>query len=357
MRRLAALAVGAVALFGSAAVPATAEEPFDPVRDYEAFWTLYDEHYALMDVKGVDWDALGAVYRAQVTPETTRDELFTVFEAITDHLNDVHVTVRDERTGRFARSGARSLGTGPMDDGRFSSELIEEAYADGALAVRGGGKVSFGWLPDDVGYLRIEAFKYPTTAEAAADEMTALLADARAVIVDVRHDGGGSDAVARMFAARFADEARTVMTSEAMVPGTGALAEPVPWVVEPADRALTMPIILLVDDRTISAAENFAIMMRAFGHVTIIGETTAGALADTFTHRIGGGWVFGVPSNVLRDAGWQSWEGIGVVPNVWVSNTPADIEGGRDLVLEAASSLGRHLSADSEFSDRIGPAN
>ena len=332
MRCLACLAVGAVALCGGA----VAQDDFDPVRDFEAFWSLYDQHYALFGVKGVDWDTVGAMYRAEVTPETTRAALFGVFEAATDHLNDVHVTVRDEREDRFARSGGRSLGIGPMDDGRFDLALIEDAYATAPLMVRGGGKLRFGWLPGEVGYLRIDAFRYPTTTEAAADEMAALFADARAVIVDVRHDGGGSDAVARLIAARFADETRPVMTAQTRTPGAEALGEPVPWVVEPAPDALTMPIVLLTDDRTISAAENFAIIMRAYPHVTVIGETTAGALADTFTHHVGDGWVFGVPLNVLRDADGRSWEGIGVPPDLWAANTPEGVAEGRDDVLETA---------------------
>ncbi|MCQ8186476.1 S41 family peptidase [Parvularcula maris] len=325
--------LGALALMGSALAEQNA---FDPEADFDAFWTLYDERYALFEVKGVDWDKVYDVYRPQVSENTTRAELFSVFESVTDLLNDVHVTVRDTEAGRFARSGGKSLGTGSFDVGTFSMELIESAYAQGGLTVLAGGTMRYGMLRGGIGYLKVDSFKYPTTSEAAADEIARAFADAPAVIVDVRQNGGGSDAVARMLAARFADERRLVMTSEERLPGEDVLGGPQPWHVGPVPGALRVPIFVLVNDRTISAAENFAIMMRAFPHVTILGETTAGAMADTFPVALGEGWVFGVPSNVLRDANGRSWEGIGVVPNLFVANTAAEVAAGRDRQLETA---------------------
>ena len=99
--------------------------------------------------------------------------------------------------------------------------------------------------------------------------------------------------------------------------------------------------MVLVNDRTISAAENFAIMMREFPHVTIVGQTTAGALADTYVHRIGEGWAFGVPSNILRDARGRSWEGIGVVPDIWATSSADEIAKGEDYALRTAMAVAR----------------
>ena len=321
-----------------AAMPVKAQESFDPQADFEAFWSLYDERYALFDMKGVDWKAIGNIYRSKVTQHTSRAELFAIFEAATDHLNDIHVTVRDEKEDRFARSGGRSIGTAEFEDGTFDMPLIENFYIDSELFTGGGGTMRWGRI-GGIGYLRISGFSYPTTSGASADRALALFADAPAVIVDVRHNGGGSDAVARALTARFADKERLVMTSARRIPRDG-FTEAEQWRVGPMGAVtFTGRVILLIDDRTISAAENFAIMMREFPHVTIIGETSAGALADTYVHHIGDGWEFGVPQTLLLDARGRSWEGIGVVPDLWQNGSATAIGAEKDIALELAIAL------------------
>ena len=322
------------------AMPVKAQDSFDPQAEFEAFWSLYDEHYALFDVKEVDWQAIGNIYRPEVKQNTTRAELFAIFEAAIDHLNDIHVTVRDEKEDRFARSGGRSIGTAEFQDGTFDMPLIESAYIDGELFTGGGGTMRWGRI-GGIGYWRISSFSYPTTSAASADRALELFADAPAVIVDVRHNGGGSDAVARAITGRFADIERLVMTSWRRIPGQG-FTEAGEWHVGPSGAAaFTDRVILLIDDRTISAAENFAILMREFPHVTIVGETSAGTLADTYEHHIGDGWVFGVPQTLLRDARGHSWEGIGVVPNLWQSGSATTIAAGKDAALDLAIAFAR----------------
>ncbi|MEM9837683.1 MAG: S41 family peptidase [Pseudomonadota bacterium] len=328
-----------IGLMVAASMPwlaASAQDSFDPQADFEEFWTLFDTHYALMEVKGVDWDTVGAIYQAKITPQTTRSELFTVFEEATDLLNDVHVTVRDEAGGRFARSGGRSLGVGDFDTGVFSLDLITKQYSVDGLKTRAGGTMRYGWLEGGVGYIHLRSFRYPTTTAGAMRETIDAFAEAPAVIIDIRQNGGGSDAVARLIAGHFADKERLVMTAADWLPDRGAEGEKVPWIIEPQEDTFTGKTIILTNDRTISAAENFALIMRAFPHVTLIGQTTAGALADTVPMPVGDGWTFGVPINVIRDANGRSWEGIGVPPNLWITNTPSDIIAGKDRVLDLA---------------------
>ena len=334
MRAAAAALAVAIAL----GAPARAEAPFDPQAEFDAFWTLFDERYALFEVKHVDWDAVRAVYAPRVGPATTRADLFALFEEATELLNDVHVTVEDTGTGRFARSGGRGLGTGPFDAGTFSIDLIAERYTDAGLTEWAGGAVRYGTMEGgEIGYLHLGTFRYPTTTAAALDAAVAAFAEARTVVVDVRQNGGGSDAVARIVAGRFADRRRPYMTVEQRVVGSDAFDAPVLWHIEPMGPAQHHgPVVVLTNDRTISAAETFVLAMRSLPHVLVVGETTAGVMADAYPMPAGDGWVFGLPVNVMRDVHGLSWEGIGLPPDLWAANDPREVAAGTDRVLETA---------------------
>ena len=313
-----------------------------PEATFEAFWATYNENYALFGVKHVDWDAVYRVYRPRVTAETTDDELWAVLAEVGRLLNDVHVTLRDPATGREARSGGRSIGVGPFDDGTFSLDLVEGAYAVGGLEAAVDGAVRWGWLADSVGYVRVERFRDPEASGRAVDAAVAALEGARGVVLDVRHNGGGDDRAGKAVVSRLVAEPRLYMTVAMRKLGQtpAAFAEPVEWWLRPAGpRQYTGPVVLLVNSRSISAAENVALAMRAVPHAVMMGETTAGVMADAAPLPLPNGWEVGVPVNVFRDANGVSWEGVGVVPDLWVANDPADVEAGRDRVLETAAAF------------------
>ncbi|MEM5515751.1 S41 family peptidase [Henriciella sp. AS95] len=345
----AAFAAAALA----ASVPGFADEAAlsQPESDFEAFWALYDQNYALFEIKHIDWDALYHIYRPQVTADTGRDELFNIFTAMTRLLNDVHVTVEDQTSGRFSRSGGRSLGTGPFETGEFSIRLIESDYIEGELESRANGAMAFGWLPEGIGYLRIASFKYPDTSSGTMDQLMQRFVDARGIIIDVRQNGGGSDRISEDIVSRFALHPHDYMRVSERVPDTDdgeGFNAAVTWSVPAKGSAWSgRPVAVLTDSRTISAAENFVIAMKTLPHATIIGDTTAGVMADAHRMPAGEGWRFGVPVNVMRDIHGVSWEGIGIVPDYWIRNSAADLNDGEDRVLsfaldfmQAASSVG-----------------
>ena len=310
-----------------------------PEATFEAFWSTYNEGYALFDVKHVDWGAVYDVYRPRVTAETTDDELWAVLAEVGGLLNDVHVTLRDPEAGRLARSGGRSIGVGPFDDGTFSLDLVEEAYVEAGLASLMDGTIQYGWLADSLGYVRVSAFRDPEASGRAMDEVVGAFEGARGVILDVRHNGGGDDRAGKAIASRFVAEPRLYMTVAMRKLGQtpAAFAEPVEWWLRPAGpRQYTGPVALLVNSRSISAAENVALAMRAVPHAVLMGETTAGVMADAAPLPLPNGWEVGVPVNVFRDANGVSWEGVGVAPDLWVANDRVDVEAGRDRVLETA---------------------
>ncbi len=311
----------------------------EPEATFEEFWTIYNQGYALFGVKHVDWDAVYDVYRPRVTAETTDDELWAVLTEMGSLLNDVHVTLTDPETGQQARSDGHSIGIGPFDNGEFSLDLIGDSYATGSLKSAMDSVFHYGWLSDSIGYIYIDRFRDP---EASADAIDAALRDlegATGLVVDVRHNGGGDDRAGQAIASRLVAEPRFYMTVAmrkiGQVPPT--FAAPVEWWLRPAGpKQYTGPVVLLINSRSISAAENFALAMRAVPHALLIGETTAGVMADAATQSLPNGWKVGVPVNQFRDANGISWEGVGITPDLWVKNTRADVEAEQDYVLEAA---------------------
>ena len=308
-----------------------------PETTFEMFWRHFDDGYGLFGVKGIDWDAVYALYRPQVTPETTDAALWQVLTQVAGLLNDAHVTLRDAAGDRFFRSGARGLSVGDADDGRFSLATVEEQYVMGSLRDAEMAHLRYGWLPDSLGYVRIERFGEATAAGAGLDTALAYLEGVRGLIVDVRHNGGGQDRAARALASRFADEERLFMTTEMRKLGMGreAFAEPLQWRIRPTGpRIYTGPVVVLQDDRTVSAAENFLLAMRTLPHVTTVGGVTAGAMADTPELPLPNGWTVGVPINVMRDAEGRSYEGLGLAPQVHVVNEAGAVAAGKDHTLQ-----------------------
>ena len=313
--------------------------PSAPEAAFEALWQVYDLNYALFDVKGVDWDAVYRVYRPRVTAATTDDELWGLATEMMGLLNDVHVTLRDGAGERFFRSGGRGLATGPFDDGRFALATVDGAYVAGGLTALPSGHLRYGWLADSLGYLRVERFGDPEAAGAAVDSALAVLGAARGLVVDVRQNGGGDDRAARAIASRFVAGERPFMTVSARKLGLDPpqFTEPLEWRLRPTGGpAFARPVVVLVDSRTISAAENFALAMRAVPHATLLGETTAGAFADAPPLPLPNGWVAGVPVNVMRDPAGRSYEGLGIAPDLYLANDPAEVAAGRDRALETA---------------------
>lgn len=337
MKRAAALvATGLLAW----AAPASAR-PADPSASFDAFWTLYARDYALFEVKRADWRLVRDVYRPRARDAASREALFEVFAEALGLLNDVHVTVRDDRTGRLWRSGGRGIGSRADAASGYSPEAAA-GRLDGAPTCRAGGSICFGRLKDGgVGYLRIAAFRHAASSADAADEAVAAFADAPAVIVDVRSNGGGRDRIAEALAGRFARRRALYMTVQARIadPDAVRFAPPAERFVSPTPDAYRGPVFVLTDARTVSAAENFVLAMRAGADATVVGDVTAGAMADVATRTIEGGWTFTIPVNVMRDPDGVSWEGVGLAPDLWARSEPADRRAGRDPVLDLTVAL------------------
>jgi len=314
---------------------ACAAELSPPEENFERLWQTYDQSYALFGAKRVDWDALYAVYRPRITPETTDDELFDTLASLLGHLNDNHARlIAPERT---FQSGI--LGGMEMED--FSLDVVKEKYLKKELETRMRGVFTYGWLSETIGYFHFRGFDNLAASSAAIDEIVEELRDARGIVIDVRANGGGDDRVGKAIADRFADTKRLYMTTQIRKGGEhDDFTAPKSWYVEPGGkRQFTRPVILLTHRFSVSAAENFALALRVLPHVTVVGDATSGVFADVYGDTLPNGWRFSVSYKLFLDPQGFCWEGIGVPADLRQTNSKDDVAAGRDRVIELAMAL------------------
>ncbi|MBI5957149.1 MAG: S41 family peptidase [Chloroflexi bacterium] len=313
----------------------------DPELNFEVFWHTFNEQYAFFYLYDVDWQAQYDTFRPRVTADTTPEELFSILSEMITPLKDGHVSLISD-VGEF------SPGTLPEwlegDSATIIGDFIQKQYLSGdEVTLVGNHLIAYRKLDDRTGYIFIQAmYGYAldnaNEVEAAAqaiDEALAALDGVERMIVDVRFNGGGLDAVALVLASRFADDKHLAFSKQAR---NGDSFTPLrEYFVEPGgERQFTGPVVLLTSGLTASAAEIFVMAMRELPHVTVMGEATSGGHSDILGCMLPNGWSFGLSNEVYRAADGQIYEKAGLPPDQAI---PFDAEGfvaGSDNVLNAA---------------------
>jgi len=325
--------------------PAVSQELSGPEKNFEHLWKTLDRNYAIFGPRHVDWEALYKLYRPRVTAQTTDDELFAVMSAMLGHLNDNHVFLMSEKPDRFFSAGYLNqlLGEGGFESLRklIAQRPVPDKYFKTKLTESEDKVFAYGWVTDGIGYFHLNGFGYPEKTATIIDNIVRVFKDAKALIVDVRRNGGGDDRVGKVIADRFADRKRLYMTTEIR---NGDRHDQFSWKkywhVEPAGPLqFTRTTILLTDRTSISAAENFALAMRVLPHVTVVGDLTSGCFADMYRDRLPNGWQFSVSYKLFLDYAGFCWEGIGVPPDLKQLSGKDDAEKAIDGVFELAVSL------------------
>ena len=182
--------------------------------------------------------------------------------------------------------------------------------------------------------LRITSFSRDTDERLAA-ELTRLLAGAagraiKGVLLDLRGNRGG---LLRQ------SVAATDMLLERGIIATTAGRNPRAqheWRAEPPDITAGLPLVILVDGRSASAAEIMAAALQDQGRGVVVGSSTLGkGLVQTIASLPDGGELFVSWSRVLAPSGWPL-QGLGVLPQVCTSN-------GQDATAEQLAQLGRNI--------------
>jgi hypothetical protein len=317
----------------------------DAVTNFRVFWQTFAENYAFFEARAADWTGVGDRLAGRLGPLSTEDDLQAVLAEAIGLLGDPHVVLRADELG--IRSAGESTGSlrawwrrEAAGDGDASNAFLDgmrcwvetEAGLRDAIVLAGGQLVA-GYLPDGVGYLALlrmnrwahdgDGCANVAAAVAAIDRALQRLDRARAMVVDVRFNGGGWDAVGLAIAARFADRERVAFSKQAR-DGDGWTEPQFVRLTPPPGQQFTGPTALLISPSTASAAEVFTLAMRELPHVTVIGSRSQGILSDELDKVLPNGWRMTLSNELYRAPDGAIYEAVGIPPDVDVEPEPGE---------------------------------
>ena len=220
-------------------------------------------------------------------------------------------------------------------------------------------------LAGGVPYLAIRSFGQPSFEQAAIEFLRAH-ADAPAIVIDVRGNGGGTTPQALIRALMDRPYSEWTEATPMSVALFGAYRR-IQEIVSPSDltdytrgyidglsefdRTMmttigrTIPpqhpvytgrLAVLIDDRCASACEDFVMPLEAAQRAILVGSTTYGSTGQPYMYAFDNGMSFRVSTKREYFPDGSTFEGVGITPNVAIEPSAADLRAGRDPVLERA---------------------
>ena len=234
------------------------------------------------------------------------ENLYSRFEQTAGRI--VELTVGPNADG----SGSRIVKVVPIED---EAALRNRDWVEGNLrkvTAATNGRVAYVYVPNtaEAGYTYFKRYFFPQ-------------ADREAIIVDERHNGGGS------VADYYIDILRRPMISHWAMRYGGDLKTPL--------ASIQGPKVMLIDETAGSGGDLLPWMFRKLQMGTIIGRRTWGGLVGVlgFPTLMDGGFITAPNLGIWTPEGWVV-ENEGVPPDVDVEQTPADVIAGHDPQLERA---------------------
>ena len=212
-----------------------------------------------------------------------------------------------------------------VEEERNRKELDEQAIK---LQERRSRTTNYGFieikiLPGNIGYLRLDSFSYDTGAQDAAVGAMSVLANADAIIIDLRRNGGGSPEMVQFLCSYFLDNPRKHLNSFSYK-DPDRLTQYWTYTYLPGKRLDKADLYLLTSENTFSAAEEFSYNLKNLKRATVIGETTGGGAHDNRFVILSDRFEMSLPfARAINPVTKTNWEGAGVEPDVKVPQDKA----------------------------------
>ena len=332
-----------------------------PELNFEVLWHTFEDNYAFFRLRHVDWQRAYRQYRPRVTAATPPDSLFAVFAAMLAPFHDNHISLTGPGGRRFKS----------VKPSRFAQEFPTDSLRRQFWAVVGRTLTRQGFGPlqalgpafrgqplfryavsPELAYVRFNRCFVDLDADGKADaaalgklldSLFPQLAHSKGLVIDVRDNVGGNDEFSFEIAGRFTGRPQTALYKRTRKRGGGYedLEAPETWRLEPRGPApYPGPVVVLTNDKTVSAADVFALIMRELPQVRLIGENSRGIYSDIYGFTLPNQWQVSLSNQRYYDARMVCHEGTGTPVGIVVRNTRRDLVRMTDpVVLRAVAEL------------------
>lgn len=222
----------------------------------------------------------------------------------------------------------------------------DDDAAEEAAALEERKRFNFGFetvgrLKCDIGYLDLREFGRPAQVAGRIAAAMTLLADTRALIIDLRHTHGGDPESVMLLASYLFDQPTHLNDIYWREDDRTEVRWTASQVVGPS-YGQARPIYLLTSRETFSAGEDFAYAMKYASRATLIGEATGGGAHPGQRRRLSDHFMMNIPTGrAINPVTGTDWEVVGVQPDVRVSADKA-------LDVAQAAALERLLKSETD---------
>lgn len=323
----------------------------EPLKNIDALCELFEMNYASFDEKNINWHSICQKSQKRVSSNTSEKELFEIMTEMLKPLNDGHVTLKAKEINSSFSATRESrimteLKTIPKTKRKelFKKSINNTLNQNGfksitELGPKFRGEKLFGYTRNEsIGYLRfyrsfskLLAMNGPSLNN-QLEKIFNYFKDLDAIIIDIRFNIGGDDEFSKKVAGRFLNKSMVGFYKQTRKNGEFGKLDTI--MLKPNGKeAFLNKVVLLTNDRTVSAADVLALMMSQLSNVTIIGEPSNGSYSDLYEKKLPNGWMVTLSNQRYFSADKVNYEGLGTPVDILAKNTILDIENSKDSVL------------------------
>ena len=302
-----------------------------PEAIFENLWTTFNEEYAPFEERNIDWQAQYDQFRPLVNASTTDEELFSAISQMLGQLDDGHVSLTAPGRDVFFSNKIRNE---LIDDELFSIPVIK-TYLDPGYREGDENSYIYGKIKNEnVAYIW---FDYVGENFFILKDFLNDFSNVNGYIIDMRHNQGGDFTYCFSEIGRLTNQSRYVFRSKTKNgKGHDDYTDWHEWYIHPEGEYISKPIIVLTDRYTISAGERAVMAFMTLPNVTLMGDTTNGAHGTMIGRELANGWFYSLVPQKVELFDGNTYEGTGLVPDVYSKNAMTEINSGIDKTLQKA---------------------
>jgi hypothetical protein len=329
-----------------------AEKAADPMYNFEVFSQTITDHYAFLELNNIDWPRLYGQQRSKLSADPTEYQLYTILGETLELINDNHGYLEAD-AAFYERLEANSPPPETTDEynhrkeyGDFEvADIVSGTYLSEEMT-RESSLVRWGMLDSTTGYVQVKAMwlfadldivesrreklgyvdayveafhamdegryieREVAGARKAMERAMADLKSADRIVLDIRFNGGGQDAVSFEILRHFNKQRRKVALQKLKGPEGFSPVQEL-WL-ETSKTPFAKPVYLLISPQTGSAAETMALASQSLPHFRRIGSNTSGALSTALEKILPNGWGFALSNEHFMDTAGIIYENQGI---------------------------------------------